>query len=235
MSKTGPEIRHEAKERMKKYRAEMVAKGYISTTVFLSKEHRAELKRLGDEYRLTRAEAAEHIFQAYLQSDNKDVTQTHNINTGQLAENLATIKALDARLKALEEKARIEKIEAQVPIKEKIEWGDGQTMLVLGKNKTKPEVKPPALVKPVKPIQETQTEIPGPEPKQGIPKRGTPEYSEWLYNEIKRLRGAGLGWVDMAKKFNSNNTKPSKAERWSGGGHLRSSYVSIEKKLAGQS
>ena len=78
MSKTGPEIRHDAKERMKKYRAEMTAKGYISTTVFLSQEHRAELKRLGNEYRLTRAEAAEHIFQTYLQSDNKGTTQTYN-------------------------------------------------------------------------------------------------------------------------------------------------------------
>ncbi len=104
MSKTGPEIRHEAKERMKKYRAEMTAKGYISTTVFLSQEHRAELKRLGDEHRLTRAEAAEHIFQAYLQSDNKDTVQIYNTNIEQQTETSARLESLEARLKALEER-----------------------------------------------------------------------------------------------------------------------------------
>lgn len=104
MSKTGPEIRHDAKERMKKYRAEMTAKGYISTTVFLSQEHRAELKRLGNEYRLTRAEAAEHIFQTYLQSDNKGTTQTYNANIEALSQTSAALEALEARLKALEER-----------------------------------------------------------------------------------------------------------------------------------
>jgi hypothetical protein len=106
MTKTGPEIRHEAKTRMKKYRAEMTDKGYISTTIFLSQEHRAELKRLGDEHRLTRAEAAEHIFKVYLESDNKTVTQTNNINTNQQAETIVIIEAFEARLKALEEKAK---------------------------------------------------------------------------------------------------------------------------------
>lgn len=117
MSKTGPELRHEAKERMKKYRAEMTAKGYISTTIFLSQEHRAELKSLGDEYRLTRAEAAEHIFKVYLQTDHDStsITQKHNTNIDILAKTRATIKALEARLKALEEKAKnkAEKIEGQ--------------------------------------------------------------------------------------------------------------------------
>ena len=104
MSKTGPEIRHDAKERMKRYRAEMIDKGYTSTTVFLSQEHRAELKRLGEEHRLTRAEAAEHIFKVYLKSENKDITETHNINTENQTETIATIEDLKARLKALEEK-----------------------------------------------------------------------------------------------------------------------------------
>lgn len=115
MSKTGPEIRHDSKARMKRYRAQMIEKGYVSTTVFLSKEHRAELKRLGDEHRLTRAEAADHIFKVYLESDNKAVTQTHNINISQQAETLAIIEAFEARLKALEEKAenKAEKIEGQ--------------------------------------------------------------------------------------------------------------------------
>lgn len=104
MTKTGPETRHDAKERMKKYRAEMTARGYISTTVFLSQEHREELKRLGDEHRLTRAEAAEHIFKIYLESNNKNITQTHNTNTDQQTESSAIIESLEARLKALEER-----------------------------------------------------------------------------------------------------------------------------------
>jgi len=96
MSKT------DSKDRMKQYRADMTAKGYISTTIFLSQEHRAELKRLGDEYRLTRAEAAELIFKAYLESDNTDVTQTYNINKDQVSAIHAAIEDLDARLKVLE-------------------------------------------------------------------------------------------------------------------------------------
>ncbi|WP_020586768.1 hypothetical protein [Desulfobacter curvatus] len=117
MSKTGSEIRHDAKERMKKYRTEMTEKGYTSTTIFLSQEHRAELKRLGDEYRLTRAEAAEHIFKIYLGSDNKYATQTHNTNINQQAETRTTIEALEARLKALEERdsKRAETIEEPTP------------------------------------------------------------------------------------------------------------------------
>ncbi|WP_321492750.1 hypothetical protein [uncultured Desulfobacter sp.] len=34
MAKTRPEIRDDSKARMKRYRAEMIEKGYISTTVF---------------------------------------------------------------------------------------------------------------------------------------------------------------------------------------------------------
>ena len=76
----------------------------------LSKEHRAELKRLGDEHRLTRAEAAEHIFKAYLESEYKDVTQTDNTNTVGQTQNLIS---LEARIKALEN--QIEIIEDQIP------------------------------------------------------------------------------------------------------------------------
>jgi len=104
MAKTEKNIRQDSKARMKRYRAEMIEKGYTSTTVFLSQEHRAELKRLGDEYRLTRAEAAEHIFKAYLESDNKDVSQAYNINTDQVSEIHAAIAALEARVKILEER-----------------------------------------------------------------------------------------------------------------------------------
>lgn len=110
--KTGAEIRHEAKDRVKRYRAQMIEKGYISTTIFLSGDHRAELKRLGDEHRLTRAEAAEHIFKAYLQSlentgdhSDKNITQTHNTNTDQMAETHAIIESLEHRIEALEKKA----------------------------------------------------------------------------------------------------------------------------------
>lgn len=117
MAKTETDIQNDSKARMKRYRAEMIEKGYISTTVFLSKEHRAELKRLGDEYRLTRAEAAEHIFKAYLGSDNKDVTQAYNINTDQISEIQAAIEALDIRLTALEKKDsnQADDIKAQEP------------------------------------------------------------------------------------------------------------------------
>ena len=113
MVKTGPEIRHDAKQRMIKYRAEMTAKGYISTTVFLSEGHRAELKRLGNEHRLTRAEAAEHIFKIYLESENKNITQAHNTNTDKQTETLAIIEALEARIEALEKQAG--KTEYQTP------------------------------------------------------------------------------------------------------------------------
>ena len=113
MVKTGPEIRHDAKQRMIKYRAEMTAKGYISTTIFLSQEHRAELKRLGNEHRLTRAEAAEHIFKIYLESENKDITQTHNANTDKQTETLAIIESMQARIEALEKQAG--KTEDQTP------------------------------------------------------------------------------------------------------------------------
>ena len=36
--KTGAEIRHDAKERVKQYRKDMRAKGYIGTTIFLSRQ-----------------------------------------------------------------------------------------------------------------------------------------------------------------------------------------------------
>jgi len=104
MSKTGPELRHEAKQRMEKYRLEMISKGFFSTTIFLSQEHRAELKRLGEEHRLTRAEAAEHIFKVYLESENKDITQTHNTNMDHQTETIAIIEDMKDRLKVLEEK-----------------------------------------------------------------------------------------------------------------------------------
>ena len=109
MSKTGPELRHDAKERMKKYRAEMIDKGYTSTTIFLSQEHRDELKRLGEEHRLTRAEAAEHIFKVYLESENKNITQTYNIDTENQAKIFDIIESLQARVEVLEN--QIEKIE----------------------------------------------------------------------------------------------------------------------------
>jgi len=105
MSKTGPELRHEAKQRMEKYRAQMIEKGYISTTIFLSHEHRAELKHLGDEHKLTRAESAEHIFQVYQQSENKEITQSNNTNTIDQTETIARLEFLEARLKALENQA----------------------------------------------------------------------------------------------------------------------------------
>jgi hypothetical protein len=76
----------------------------------LSKEHRAELKRLGDEHRLTRAEAAEHIFKAYLESEHTDVTQTDNTNT---VDQTQTLISLEARIKALENQVEI--IEDQIP------------------------------------------------------------------------------------------------------------------------
>lgn len=114
--KTGTEMRHDAQARMKKYRAGMIEKGYTSTTVFLSKEHRTELKRLGEEHDFTRAQAAEHIFQVYLKSDDKSVIKTvsynnntdvsNNINTNreQQTKTLALIESIEARLKAIEDK-----------------------------------------------------------------------------------------------------------------------------------
>jgi len=158
MSKTGPEIRHDAKERMKKYRAEMVGKGYTSTTIFLSQEHRAELKRLGEEHRLTRAEAAEHIFKVYLESNNKAVTQTHNINISQQAETIAIIEAFEARLKALEEKdlKQAETRKAPTPAVEDIHLQND----IDDKNETQTETPTTQDIEPTaKQIRESQAEM----------------------------------------------------------------------------
>jgi len=118
MSKTGPELRHEAKQRMEKYRLEMISKGFFSTTIFLSQEHRDELKRLGEEHRLTRAEAAEHIFKVYLESENKDITQTHNTSMDNQTETIAIIEDMKDRLRVLEEKwsKQAEGIEGSVSV-----------------------------------------------------------------------------------------------------------------------
>ncbi len=128
-------------------------KGLYLHHSFLSKKHRAELKRLGDEYRLTRAEASEHIFQTYLRSDDKYVTQTHNINTNQQSEIRAAIEALEARVKALEE-MQTGKPEEQ---------GQGQE---ISRSGVMPEIEDNDSVdlRPVNTTQETQTEIPVPVP-----------------------------------------------------------------------
>ena len=98
--KTGQELRHNAKERMKQYRKQMTEKGFISTTIFLSNEHRAELKRLGDEEGLSRADAAEYIFNIYLKSDDKTTTNTPD--TSQSSEMTAVIHSLEKKIQALE-------------------------------------------------------------------------------------------------------------------------------------
>lgn len=188
MVKTGAEIRHDAKERMKKYRDEMTAKGYISTTVFLSESHRAELKRLGDEHRLTRAEAAEHIFQIYLQSENKDATQTHNTNIESLSKTRATIEALEARLKALEEK-------------------DSKPAEIIEDQET-----PSLAIDPV--LEEELPEyppgdMPGPSDREA--------YKKWLVNEIDRLKDSGMGWVEIMNTFNSETIVTVTGKPWGRG------------------
>nr|WP_320193592.1 hypothetical protein [uncultured Desulfobacter sp.] len=180
------------KERMKRYRAEMIEKGYTSTTIFLSQEHRAELKRLGDEHRLTRAEAAEHIFQAYLQSDNKDVTQAYNINTDQISEIHAAIEDLGTRLKALESK--------------QAESNNKNATQIYNTN-IESRVEPPGVM----PDQPTGDSIPA--PLDAIPERGTPEYSDWLFKMIDPLKRSGMSSIKIERKFNDDGVKPASTKK----------------------
>ncbi len=104
-AKTVAEIKNNSKQRMIRYRKQMTEKGYISTTIFLSKEHREELRRLGDEDGLTRAESAEHIFNSYLSSDDKNITRTSNTNKVKSPESTAIIENLKARIERQEKDA----------------------------------------------------------------------------------------------------------------------------------
>jgi len=193
MTKTGPEIRYDAKERMKKYRLEMISKGFFSTTIFLSKEHRAELKRLGEEHRLTRAEAAEHIFQVYLQSDNnnnKTITRIDNTSMDYQTETLAILEDLKDRLKALEEKDLKQAGVIKDPVSA-VEQPGAVLSNLYDKDATQThstnieaQVKPPVTpdITPTdKPISETQAEMfdAGQEPVKPKPKKNT-QLSDYL-------------------------------------------------------
>jgi len=61
---TGQEIRHNAKQRLKRHREEMEKRGYKTVSVFMSQELRAELDRLSVEG-MTKHKALEHIFDVY--------------------------------------------------------------------------------------------------------------------------------------------------------------------------
>jgi len=191
MTKTEKEIRQDSKARMERYRAEMVEKGYISTTIFLSQEHRAELKRLGDEHRLTRAEAAEHIFKAYLESDNTGVTQAYNINTVQVSEIHAAIEALDARVKALESNQVI---------------SNNKDATQTDNTSIKSQAEPPVM-----PDQLAGDSIPA--TLDAIPRRGTPKYSDWLFKKIDPLKRSGMSSVQIERKFNDDGVKPASTKK----------------------
>lgn len=90
-------------------------------------------------------------------------------------------------------------------------------------NESEPIIEP----EPGKQIQKTQAVDLSTKPDR---EKDRPGYSVWLFNEIKRLNESGLGWAKIAEKFNADGIKPTKAKRWSGGGHLRSSYKAMEKK-----
>lgn len=68
---TGSELRHNARERLKRFREEQKKKGYKTITVFASQELRDELVRLEKEMGLTRQEGLQHIFTQYQQ--NRDI------------------------------------------------------------------------------------------------------------------------------------------------------------------
>ncbi|WP_320040648.1 hypothetical protein [uncultured Desulfobacter sp.] len=63
-------------------------------------------------------------------------------------------------------------------------------------------------MEPETPIQETQTEIPGP-----IPKRGTPEYSDWLFNKIDPMKRSGMSSIKIERQFNAEGTKPASTKK----------------------
>lgn len=65
---TGSELRHAAKQRLKRHREAMSLKGYKTVSVFMGEPLRAELKRLGKDHGLSRHDALEHIYRGYLAS-----------------------------------------------------------------------------------------------------------------------------------------------------------------------
>lgn len=46
-----------------------------------------------------------------------------------------------------------------------------------------------------------------------IPKRGTPEYSDWLFDKIDSLKRAGMSSIKIERKFNDDGVKPASIKK----------------------
>jgi hypothetical protein len=255
--KTGAEIRHDAKERVKQYRKDMRAKGYISTTIFLSQQHRNELKRLGDEERLTRAEAAEHIFNIYLQSNNKTITRTNQEQRKHTTESTAVIDALEQKIKQLEERDAKRNNEFLEILSK---------MNIIFERQSKPVIKPkqvelfdvppdPEHIPVNDPSPDTipfedETDsvkiLPSemPEPKsthdENMPSqllsdgKNNPAYEAWLFHRITALRESGLSWPKVMKQLNSDGALTIRGKKWSRG-NVQAFYNRVKGKIEAQS
>lgn len=189
-------VRQQSKARTIKFREEQERRGYKNLTAYLSEPFRAELERLATEQGLNRQAAMDYIFRIYLDNVNNSVTSNVILTEDKATETPVNPGPLETVSNQLTKAIEPNPVEAH------------------------------ALVEPVRPILETQTEIPGP-----MPERGTPEYTTWLFQEIKRLNDTGLGWAEIADKFNADGTRPSKADSWKGGQHLRATFKYMEKNI----
>ena len=254
--KTGAEIRHDAKERVKQYRKDMRAKGYISTTIFLSQQHRDELKRLGDEERLTRAEAAEHIFNIYLQYNNKTIIRTTQEHRNHTTESASVIDSLEQKIKQLEERdAKRDKEFSEILSK----------MNVIFERQSKPVIKPkqvelfdvppgPEHIPANDPSPDTipfedeadSVKILPPEmpelksnhddnmPPQLLPDgKNNPAYEAWLFHRIIALRESGLSWLKVMEQLNSDGALTIRGKKW-GRGNAQAFYKRVKGKIDAQ-
>jgi hypothetical protein len=114
------------------------------------------------------AESAEHIFQVYLLSNNKNITKTHNINTDKKIESIAItenqaheIESLKKNISDLTRKMDylFESQSKHVPL-EKISHPNSQHKLLFEDEDNLPEeIKPPVKVKPEKVVHSLSATI----------------------------------------------------------------------------
>lgn len=74
---TGTEYRHNSRERVKKYKEDMLEKGYTQFLCYISADMKAEIARLKDLNGWNNIEALEHIFNVYMNvNTNKSLQPT---------------------------------------------------------------------------------------------------------------------------------------------------------------
>ena len=203
-------VRQQAKARQQKFREEQEARGYKNISVFLSGPFISELDRLSTEHGLNRQSAMDYIFLVYQDNVNNPVT-SNAIVTGEGVGNYNHSVTSNATGKEPETVEKPVSVEDQ-PVIEK-------------QGAEKQDLKP----------VETQTEIPAPKTADSadIPEWKTPEYSEWLFNEISRLYDTGMGGTAIERKFNEDGIRSVKKETWGRGG-VRSFYMGYKKKQEGK-